>query len=207
MVSETAHPPLYAQIPSSTSATDTSPLTASGTTPSTLASPAPGLPAAIARTLGPHRFDVIVITPPADMPWSDIAALPIRQISADPGFVFLWVGKGSEDGLERGRECFVRWGFRRAEDILWVKRRRRARQGMDSALETGRDENDTAEEAAMEGDGLGGVFAGQKEHCLMGIRGTVRRSTDSHFVHCNVDTDVMIWEDDGGKFIPSGECR
>lgn len=30
----------------------------------------------------------------------------------------------------------------------------------------------------------------------MGIRGTVRRSTDGHFVHCNVDTDVIVWEDD-----------
>ena len=24
------------------------------------------------------------------------------------------------------------------------------------------------------------------QHCLMGIRGTVRRSTDSWFVHCNI---------------------
>lgn len=30
----------------------------------------------------------------------------------------------------------------------------------------------------------------------MGIRGTVRRSTDGHFVHCNVDTDVIVWEGD-----------
>jgi mRNA (2'-O-methyladenosine-N6-)-methyltransferase len=30
----------------------------------------------------------------------------------------------------------------------------------------------------------------------MGIRGTVRRSTDSFFVHCNVDTDVIVWEGD-----------
>lgn len=37
------------------------------------------------------------------------------------------------------------------------------------------------------------------EHCLMGIRGTVRRSTDSFLVHCNVDTDVLVWEGD-----PSG---
>ncbi|POW23451.1 hypothetical protein PSHT_00123 [Puccinia striiformis] len=34
------------------------------------------------------------------------------------------------------------------------------------------------------------------EHCLMGIRGTVRRSTDGHFVHCNVDTDVIVSEPD-----------
>jgi hypothetical protein len=30
----------------------------------------------------------------------------------------------------------------------------------------------------------------------MGIRGTVRRSTDPWFVHCNVDTDVIVWEGD-----------
>lgn len=30
----------------------------------------------------------------------------------------------------------------------------------------------------------------------MGIRGTVRRSTDSNIVHCNVDTDVVVWEGD-----------
>lgn len=55
-----------------------------------------------------------------------------------------------------------------------------------------------------------------KQHCLIGIRGTVRRSTDSWFVHCNVgtrvfplsqrslitplpppaDTDVILWEGD-----------
>ena len=27
----------------------------------------------------------------------------------------------------------------------------------------------------------------------MGIRGTVRRSTDTRFVHCNIDTDVILW--------------
>ncbi|GAA6043527.1 hypothetical protein JCM8097_002261 [Rhodosporidiobolus ruineniae] len=32
----------------------------------------------------------------------------------------------------------------------------------------------------------------------MGIRGTVRRSTDSNLVHCNVDTDVVVWEGDEG---------
>lgn len=55
-------------------------------------------------------------------------------------------------------------------------------------------------QASWSGRKQGGLFAGQKEHCLMGIRGTVRRSTDGRFVHCNVDTDIMLWEDDGSKF-------
>lgn len=29
----------------------------------------------------------------------------------------------------------------------------------------------------------------------MGIKGTVRRSTDAHFIHANVDTDVIIAEE------------
>jgi hypothetical protein len=40
------------------------------------------------------------------------------------------------------------------------------------------------------------VLVNQKEHCLVGIRGTVRRKTDNWFVHCNVDTDVIVYEPD-----------
>lgn len=29
----------------------------------------------------------------------------------------------------------------------------------------------------------------------MGIRGTVRRSTDGHLIHANVDTDIIISEE------------
>jgi mRNA (2'-O-methyladenosine-N6-)-methyltransferase len=137
-------------------------------------------PTSIQAAVSTNRFDAILITPPQPLDWSYIASLPLRNISADPGFVFLWVGNASGDGLERGRECFAKWGFRRAEDIVWVKTNKNA-----AKREEGRDE--------------GGLFAGQKEHCLMGIRGTVRRSTDSRFVHCNVDTDVMVWEDEEGE--------
>jgi mRNA (2'-O-methyladenosine-N6-)-methyltransferase len=125
---------------------------------------------ALSSALAPHRFDVILIHPPRS--WAATAQLPIRQLSADPGFVFLWVGSGDAGGLERGRECLAKWGFRRAEDIVWVKTNKKG--------------------ATSNG---GGLFASQKEHCLMGIRGTVRRSTDSRFVHCNVDTDVIVWEE------------
>lgn len=135
-------------------------------------------PSALLSALAPQHFDVILLHPPPGASWAEVAALPVRQLAADPGFVFLWVGAGDGDGLERGRECLARWGFRRAEDIVWVKTNRGPKAG-------------------AHGDGL---FASQKEHCLMGIRGTVRRSTDAYFVHCNVDTDVIVWE-------PDGECE
>jgi hypothetical protein len=40
---------------------------------------------------------------------------------------------------------------------------------------------------------------------LMGIKGTVRRSTDGHIIHANIDTDIIIAEEptDGISFILS----
>uniref|UniRef100_A0A3Q2WBR8 N(6)-adenosine-methyltransferase non-catalytic subunit METTL14 n=1 Tax=Haplochromis burtoni TaxID=8153 RepID=A0A3Q2WBR8_HAPBU len=45
------------------------------------------------------------------------------------------------------------------------------------------------------GEGLDLVFQRTKEHCLMGIKGTVRRSTDGDFIHANVDIDLIITEE------------
>ena len=39
------------------------------------------------------------------------------------------------------------------------------------------------------------VLQHTKEHCLMGRKGRLRRSTDSHFIHCNVDVDVIVSEE------------
>ncbi|EDL12302.1 RIKEN cDNA G430022H21, isoform CRA_b [Mus musculus] len=46
-----------------------------------------------------------------------------------------------------------------------------------------------------------GITANEKcwtwddEHCLMGIKGTVKRSTDGDFIHANVDIDLIITEE------------
>ena len=40
----------------------------------------------------------------------------------------------------------------------------------------------------------GQVLRRVKEHCLVGLRGTVRRATDPHMIHTNVDTDIIIAE-------------
>jgi hypothetical protein len=167
-VDQNSHPPLHLPL------ADTSPNTISPATT-------------------PTRFDVILLRPQGS--WAETAELPIRNLSADPSFVFLWVGKGDDEGLEKGRECFAKWGFRRAEDIVWVKtnKHRMAGQGDEFIGDE--------ERRAGKGTGGGGLFASSKEHCLMGIRGTVRRSTDTRFVHCNVDTDILVWEQ-GGTSIP-----
>lgn len=45
--------------------------------------------------------------------------LDVGEVAAPRSFIFLWCG--SSDGLDLGRVCLRRWGFRRCEDICWIK--------------------------------------------------------------------------------------
>ncbi|KAG8908839.1 hypothetical protein FRB99_003077 [Tulasnella sp. 403] len=130
--------------------------------------------------LAPVKFDVILVDPPfsSSFSWDTLETLPVPSLAADPSFVFLWVGSGAGEGLERGRAVLAKWGYRRCEDVVWIKTNKTSNRG------PGTDPPTTS------------LLTRAKQHCLMGIRGTVRRSTDSWFVHCNVDTDVIIWEGD-----------
>lgn len=67
-------------------------------------------------------------------------------------------------------ECF------RCEDICWIRT---------NIKNPGHSKNLEAK----------AVFQRTKEHCLMGIKGTVRRSTDGDFIHANVDIDLIISEE------------
>lgn len=93
------------------------------TSVNTHAHPPTYLPISQLASLQQAKFDVILIDPPfsSSFTWSDLQDLPIPALSADPSFVLLWVGSGAGDGLERGREVLAKWGFRRCEDIVWVK--------------------------------------------------------------------------------------
>eukprot|EP00252_Welwitschia_mirabilis_P024336 TRINITY_DN7180_c0_g1_i7.p1 TRINITY_DN7180_c0_g1~~TRINITY_DN7180_c0_g1_i7.p1 ORF type:complete len:1040 (+),score=264.44 TRINITY_DN7180_c0_g1_i7:141-3260(+) len=80
------------------------------------------------------KFDVILVDPPWEeyvhrapgvgdhmeyWTFEEIQNLKIEAIAENPSFIFLWVGDGM--GLEQGRACLKKWGFRRCEDICWVK--------------------------------------------------------------------------------------
>jgi N6-adenosine-specific RNA methylase IME4 len=133
------------------------------------------------------RFDVILIDPPLEeyqrtqgvtktkfWSWDDIMHLEIEEVAAPRSFIFLWCG--SSDGLDLGRQCLRKWGFRRCEDICWIKTNKK-NIGHNKNLEPK------------------AIFQRTKEHCLMGIKGTVRRSTDGNFIHSNVDIDLIISEE------------
>ena len=89
------------------------------------------LPYADLNTLQPGKFDVILLDPPfsSSFTWEHLQELPVPSLAADPSFVFLWVGSGAGDGLERGREVLAKWGYRRCEDVVWVKTNKTTNNG------------------------------------------------------------------------------
>lgn len=133
------------------------------------------------------KFDVILVDPPLEeyqrtqgvtktkfWSWDSLMHFEIEEIAAPRSFIFLWCG--SSDGLDLGRQCLRKWGFRRCEDICWIKTNKK-NIGHNKNLEPK------------------AIFQRTKEHCLMGIKGTVRRSTDGDFIHSNVDIDLIISEE------------
>ncbi|XP_015919636.1 N(6)-adenosine-methyltransferase non-catalytic subunit METTL14 [Parasteatoda tepidariorum] len=133
------------------------------------------------------KFDVILVEAPLEeyqrtygmtnmkfWTWEEIMKLEIEEVAAPRSFIFLWCG--SSDGLDLGRQCLRKWGFRRCEDICWIKT---------NINNPGHSKN--LEPRA--------IFQRTKEHCLMGIKGTVRRSTDGDFIHANIDIDLIISEE------------
>ena len=82
----------------------------------------------------------------------------MEEVTEAPSFVFLWCGSG--EGLEHGRRCLDKWGFRRVEDIVWLKTNKT---------------NKTIQSAAAADSNH--VLQHTKEHCLVGIK--VRLTTPS----------------------------
>ena len=89
------------------------------------------LPYSSLTSLHPLKFDVILLDPPFSslFTWDHLQELPIPSLAGDPSFVFLWVGSGAGEGLERGREILAKWGYRRCEDVVWVKTNNTTNQG------------------------------------------------------------------------------
>lgn len=106
--------------------------------------------------------------------WSkdDIGTLPIKDLSEDACFVFMWVGASH---LEDGRELFSRWGFKRCEDVVWLKTNHESPAHLPPNDKT--------------------YLQRVKEHCLVGYKGEVNRASDDPIIHANIDTDVIVKEE------------
>jgi len=82
----------------------------------------------------------------------------------DEGCIFVWV---TGRAMELGRECLANWGYKRVEEIIWVKTNQLQR-----IIRTGR---------------TGHWLNHSKEHCLVGIKGNPK-------INKKIDCDVIVSE-------------
>lgn len=113
----------------------------------------------------------------ADPPWDIHMELPYGTMSddemrkmpvplmQDDGYIFLWV---TGRAMELGRDCLELWGYKRIDEIIWVKTNQLQR-----IIRTGR---------------TGHWLNHGKEHCLVGVKGNPKG------VNKGLDSDVIVAE-------------
>ncbi|GMH41060.1 hypothetical protein BSKO_08970 [Bryopsis sp. KO-2023] len=114
------------------------------------------------------KFGVIMADPPweihQDLPYGTMADDEMRKLNIaclqDNGVIFLWV---TGRAMELGRECLELWGYKRVDELVWVKTNQLQR-----LIRTGR---------------TGHWLNHSKEHCLVGVKG---RPDLNRFVDCDV---------------------
>ena len=131
-----------------------------------------------------EKFDVMVLKLPLETWNLDELQNSIRMdLLADaPSFIVLGCG-GTTKGLQMGRKLIKEWGFRRAEDIIWLRKSHPNGQT---------NEEPALKKATSVFDLQNEIFTQSKEHFLIGIRGTIKRNVDTHFINSNMDTDVIV---------------
>ncbi|EOY23925.1 MRNAadenosine methylase isoform 2, partial [Theobroma cacao] len=105
-----------------------------------------------------------IIAPHTDISLGDCSFLDTCRHMKTDGLIFLWV---TGRAMELGRECLELWGYKRCEEIIWVKTNQLQR-----IIRTGR---------------TGHWLNHSKEHCLVGIKGNPE-------INRNIDTDVIVAE-------------
>lgn len=118
------------------------------------------------------KFDVVMLHGcisefPSRQYWR---SLPIQQLTPRPSILLVWVAASK---LEKGRALLELWGFRRSEEIVFMVSK----------------ENSAFIPPQADTQAL---FRSTTWYCIMGLRGTLRRSVDKHLINCNIDTDVII---------------
>ncbi|ESO83051.1 hypothetical protein LOTGIDRAFT_134083 [Lottia gigantea] len=113
----------------------------------------------------------------ADPPWDIHMELPYGTMSddemrrldvpglQDEGFIFLWV---TGRAMELGRECLELWGYKRIDELIWVKTNQLQR-----IIRTGR---------------TGHWLNHGKEHCLVGVKGNPKGANKG------LDCDILVAE-------------
>lgn len=124
------------------------------------------------------QFDVVMLQGCLDnWPEQTFRELRIDALTGRPSLLFFWVPM---DRIEEARALMNQWGFRRGEDITYMVN---SRDSVHAPYTHSWDLDDR-------------MFVPTTWHCLMGLKGTMRRTSDTDLINCNVDTDVIIEKND-----------
>ena len=132
------------------------------------------------------QFDVIMIGALVENQFIQplLCQLPLHRLCAKPGFLFIWATTQKIQELSKflnSEECNKK--FRRSEELVFVL------VDKDSPYYPGN-------KSGVHNPNERPLFTQHQWHCWMCITGTVRRSTDNDLIHCNVDTDLHIEDQD-----------
>lgn len=124
------------------------------------------------------QFDVIMIGALVENQFilPILMQLPLYKLINKPGFLFIW---GTTDKIKELTTLLNsdNWNkkFRRLEELVFIPIDEQSPffPGVDQTVDQS-------------------IFTKKQWHCWMCITGTVRRATDSHLIHCNIDTDLQI---------------
>ncbi|CAH2354347.1 karyogamy protein Kar4p [[Candida] railenensis] len=127
------------------------------------------------------QFDVIMIGALADNQfiYPFLSQLPLHKLCSKPGFLFIWASTQKIRELTKLLNSEY-WGkkFRRSEELVFVPLKKNS--AYYPKTEFHHDDSSVP------------LFERQQWHCWMCITGTVRRSSDYHLIHCNIDTDLQM---------------
>lgn len=117
------------------------------------------------------QFDVVLVggcfeeTPSQDY----LSSLPVGALTPRPSIALVWVPSFA---LETAKQALGSWGFRRSEDIVFLT------ASKSSCFYPPQSDADFIEKSSW--------------HCLLGLKGTLRRSEDTDLINCNIDTDTVL---------------
>jgi len=121
------------------------------------------------------KFSVVMADPPWDihmeLPYGTMADHEMRNMAVQKlqnhGYIFLWV---TGRAIELGRECLAHWGYKRVDELIWVKTNQLQR-----LIRTGR---------------TGHWINHGKEHCIIGVKG----NPSTTLFNRGLDCDVLVSE-------------
>ena len=137
------------------------------------------------------QFDVIMIGALTEnqLIYPLLAQLPIDKLCSKPGFLFIWASTQKISELSTLMNDQRTWSkkFRRSEELVFIPV---DKNSVYYPKEWSIPEDQLLEEVQW--------------HCWMCITGTVRRSSDNDLIHCNVNTDLSLENNQtGNSAVPS----